>query len=314
MIRTEKTATVMGKTVLAIGWFFICGLVLMGCSIKQLAVDAMAEALSGEGSDVFATDDDPQLVGEALPFTLKTMEALLRSSPDNRKLLVATSAGFVQYGHAFVLRPAEALEESDLESARKGRQRAKRLFLRARDYGTRALELDHPGFSEKIVLQPVQAVEGMRKADVPALYWTGAAWGSAISADKSDMALIGDLPSVTAIMEKALELDESWNRGAIHEFFIIYDAGRTAAEGGGAESAETHFQRAMELNEGQSVAPLVALAESVCVKQQDRERFESLLKQALETDIDPFPQYRLANILAQQRAKYLLANVDGLFF
>ena len=292
----------------------LCIVLFVSCSIKQMAVNSMADALSADGTSTFAIDDDPELVGDALPFALKSMEAILQATPRHRRLLIATCAGFVQYGHAYVLQPAHALEDDDLQAARKGRQRAKRLFLRARQYGIKALDLDHPGFSEAIYADPVAALEGMQENDVAALYWTGVAWGSAISAGKGDMSLIGDLPIVTAIMEKALKLDPDWHNGAIHEFFIIYDSARSESEDGGLAKVEYHYRRAMELNQGRSVSPLVLLAESVCIKQQNRQRFESLLKQSLAFDVNRYPEYRLANILAQRKARYLLDNVDSFFY
>ena len=292
----------------------LCILLFASCSIKQMAVNSMADALSADGTSVFAVDDDPELVGEALPFALKSMEAILQETPRHRKLLIATCAGFVQYGHAYVLQPAQELESGNLQAARKLRERAKSLFLRARQYGIRALDLDHPGFSEAIFNDAAATIEDMQKKDVVALYWTGVAWGSAISAGKSDMSLIGDLPAVTAIMEKALELDPDWQNGAIHEFFIIYDAARSESEGGGLASAEYHFNRAMALNQGHSISPLVSLAESVCIKQQNRQRFEALLKQALAFDVNRYPEYRLSNIISQRKARYLLDNVDAFFY
>ena len=292
----------------------LCIFLLASCSIKQMAVNSVADALSADGTSTFATDDDPELVGEALPFALKSMEAILQAAPRHRKLLIATCAGFVQYGHAYVLQPAQALENDNLQAARKGRERAKRLFLRARQYGIQALDLDHTGFSEAIFADPVAAVEGMQKKDVAGLYWTGVAWGSAISAGKGDMSLIGDLPIVTAIMEKALKLDPDWHNGAIHEFFIIYNSARSESEGGGRAKVEYHYRRAMELNQGRSVSPLVLLSESVCIKQQNRQRFESLLKQSLAFDVNRYPEYRLANIMAQRKARYLLDNVDSFFY
>lgn len=286
---------------------------LLGCSFKKIAVHSLANALTEGSANAFAMDDDPQLVQEALPFALKTMEALLQSTPSNKKLLIGTAAGFVQYSHAFVLLPADVIEKEDLEKARQGRQRAKRLFIRARDYGLRALEISHPGISDSITKDPSAAVRRADKKDVAALYWTGVAWGSAISVAKDNMALVAELPIVSALLARALELDESWQNGAIHEFFIVFDANRSKAEGGGVEKAEKHFQRAMALNKGRSINPLVTLAESVCVKQQNRKRFESLLQQVLEFDVNQYPQYRLSNILAQQKAKFLLENIDDLF-
>jgi predicted anti-sigma-YlaC factor YlaD len=289
-------------------------LLFASCSIKQMAVNSVADTLSADGTSVFANDDDPELVGEALPFALKSMEAILQATPRHRKLLLATCAGFVQYGHAFVLQPAQTLENENLQAARKIRERAKRLFLRARQYGIQVLDLDHPGFSEAIFADPVAAVGGMERKDVAALYWTGVAWGSAISAAKSDMSLIGDLPIVTAIMEKALELDPGWHNGAIHEFFIVYDSARSKAGGGGPARVEYHFSRAMALNQARSIGPLVLLAESACIQQQNRQRFESLLKQSLAFDANRYPEYRLANIIAQRKARYLLDNVDSFFY
>jgi len=303
-----------GRIWLSLSGMALCMVLIAGCSIKQMAVNSMADALSADQTSVFAIDDDPELVGEALPFALKSMEAILQATPQHRKLLIATCAGFVQYGHAYVLQPAEALENENLQAARKIRARAKRLFLRARQYGIQALELGHPGFSETIFNDPAAAVENMDREDVAALYWTGVAWGSAISAAKNDMSLIGDLPIVTAIMEKALKLDPDWHNGAIHEFFIVYDSARSEAEGGGIASIEYHFNRAMELSQGRSISPLVLLAQSACIKQQNRQRFESLLKQSLAIDANRYPEYRLANIMAQRKARYLLDNVDAFFY
>jgi predicted anti-sigma-YlaC factor YlaD len=285
----------------------------LGCSFKKIAVHSLANALTEDSSGVFAMDDDPQLVQAALPFALKTMEILLQSTPKNRNLLIETAAGFVQFSHAFVLQPADAAEKDDLSKARQGRDRAKRLFLRARNYGLRALELRHPGISGILVKKPTTAVGSTDKKDVAALYWTGVAWGSAISVAKDDMALVAQLPVVSAIMGRALELDESWQNGAIHEFFIVFDTHRSKAEGGGVDKAEKHFQRAMELTRGRSLSPIVALAESVCVKQQNRKRFESLLTRVLAFDAQQYPEYRLTNILAHQRAQLLLENIDDLF-
>ena len=290
------------------------GLSFTACSIKRLAVNSLADALTEGSASVYATDDDPVLVGQALPFALKTMEALLQETPHNKALLISTASGFVQYAHAYVLQPANTLEFTDLNAARAERERAKRLFIRARDYGLRALELDYPNLTDALNADPKDAIGHTKKDDIPAIYWTGVAWGSAISVSKNDMSFVAEVPIVRALLERALELNPSWEYGAIHEFFIIFDAGRSESEGGGIAQAEKHFKRAMELNGGRSVGPLVSLAESVCVLQQDRARFRFLLTQALDFDVDRYPEKRLANILAQKKAAELLENIDQLFY
>lgn len=293
---------------------YVCAGLISGCSVKTMAVNSIADALSEGNAGVYATDDDPELVGDALPFALKTMESLLEATPRHKKLLIATASGFVLYAHAYIVRPADAMESTHFDVAREQRARAKRLFLRARGYGLRALELNYPSISDSLLNNRVSILSNCRKEDVPALYWTAAAWGSAISVAKSDMVLVGNFPVAAAMMERALQLDEAWGQGAIHEFFIILSAGKSESEGGGIKQAERHFNRAMELNGGRSISPLVTMAESVCVLKQDRIKFEQLLKQALEFDVHRYPENRLANIFAQRKAQNLMLNIDNLFF
>jgi len=292
---------------------FFTFIILNGCSLKKIAVNSVANALTSEGTSVFATDEDPELVAEALPFALKTMEALLQSTPKHQRLLIGTSAGFVQYAHAFVLAPAEILEKTDLEKFRQEKLRAKKMFIRARTYGLRALDLKHEGFSRQLQPDAKAAVSQTKQEDVPALYWTGVAWVSAISISTNDMGLVADLPIVTALLERCLELDESWNKGAVHEVFIHFDASRSEAEGGGLAQAEDHYKRAMELCDGHAISPHVAFAEAVCIKQQDRNTFVQLLQRVLEFDVDQYPEFRLSNILAQRRARFLLDNIEDYF-
>src|SRR5438477_6255605 len=86
--------------------------VLPGCAmVKHKAVGMVASTLASSG-DVFTRDDDPELVGEAIPFGLKLYESLLDSSPKNKNLLIATCSNFTQYGVAFVETRALELGEA----------------------------------------------------------------------------------------------------------------------------------------------------------------------------------------------------------
>ena len=55
-------------------------LLLPACSVRSIAVNKIGDALADTGSN-FASDEDPELVGDAIPFGLKTMEGLLESAP-----------------------------------------------------------------------------------------------------------------------------------------------------------------------------------------------------------------------------------------
>ncbi|RLC08972.1 MAG: hypothetical protein DRH43_09065, partial [Deltaproteobacteria bacterium] len=63
-------------------------LLATGCGVlRRAATHHIADVFSGtSGSNVFSQDNDPELIREALPFALKTYEALLVSDPKNRSL------------------------------------------------------------------------------------------------------------------------------------------------------------------------------------------------------------------------------------
>lgn len=285
--------------------------VLASCSLSRLAVNTFGNALV-EGGSTYASDDDPELVAQALPFGLKTIEALLQESPDHRGLLLAAASGFTQYSYAFVQCEGDYAESSDPARAKELRARALRLYRRARGYGLRGLEVASPGIGKRLREDPAGAVARLRREDVAISYWTALPWAAAAAVSK-EAELVADLPEVEALMRRALALDEGYGGGAIHDFFIAYDGGRPAAAGGSPERARKHLERALELCSGRRVAPLVSFAETVCVAQQNRAEFKSLLARALELDADRYPEQRLANLVAQKRARWLLSRVDDLF-
>jgi predicted anti-sigma-YlaC factor YlaD len=283
-----------------------------GCSIRKMAVNSLADALA-ESSSVYATDSDLELVRDALPFGLKTIETLLVKVPRHRGLLVSAASGFAQYGYAFVELDAEAAKAEDPSQARELRLRAKGLYLRARDFGIRALELDHPGIVERLRADPKAALAPLKLADVPELYWTLVAWAGAIASNKEDMDLVADLHLIEPMVRRCVELDEDYDAGALHEFLVSFEGGRSESQGGSAERARRHSERALQLSGNRKLGPLVSLAETVSVSAQDRREFEQLLQQCLAFDVNSAPEYRLSNLLAQKRARLLLAQIDDLF-
>src|SRR5258708_16650072 len=116
-------------------------LLVSGCSIRRMAVNKLGDALANGGT-TFASDDDPELVKAAVPFSLKLMESLLEESPRHKGLLFATASGFTQYADAFVQQDADELEDKDVNAATELRARSRPLYLRARNYRLPALRDD----------------------------------------------------------------------------------------------------------------------------------------------------------------------------
>jgi hypothetical protein len=131
-----------------------------------------------------------------------------------------------------------------------------------------------------------------------------------LSADKSDLNLMAELPTAAALVGRVLELDEAFDGGAAHEFFISYEGGRP---GGDAEQARAHYDRALALSGGERASVHLALAEAVAIPQQDLAEFERLIDATLAVDPDAAPDLRLVNTLAQRRAAWLRARIPDFF-
>lgn len=300
--------TLLVKQVVFLGFI----LFLQGCSIKQIAVGKLGDTLA-EGGNVFASDDDIELVGDALPFTLKTVESLLVEVPEHKGLLLTAASGFTQYSYAWVDLEALASEDSDPGRASEIRQRAKRLYVRGRNYALRAVELTQGDFIAGLRKDPSGTLAPFTRENIPELYWLSVSWAAAIAADKSDMDMVADLNLIDPIISRCIELDESYDQGSLHEFMISYQGGRSPLQGGGPSLAREHYDRAIELSGDIRVGARVSLAESVSLNEQNRDEFEQILGEVLDFNVDAHVETRLANLVAQKRARLLLARADYLF-
>jgi predicted anti-sigma-YlaC factor YlaD len=284
-------------------------LLLAGCSIQRFAINKIGDAIASGGS-TYESDDDIQLVTEALPFSLKLVESLLAESPKHQGLLITAAQGFTSYGYLSVQPELDVAAEEDFEKANQLRGRARRLYLRGYAYAERAMDAAYKGMPQRLSAEPLSAVKEFRKKDIPLLYWSAAALGSAISVSKDDVSLLARLPEVEALLSRAIELDESWKDGALHEFQVVFSGAKPGTRD--YDALRKNFDRALQLSKGGSASLYVAYAEAFAIPKQDREQFESLLNKALEIDPDQFRDMRLINLVAQRRARWLLARVDDL--
>ncbi len=281
------------------------------CSIRKYEVKQLGSALS-HSSGTFSSDNDPELIRAAAPFSLKLIEALLGAAPRDAHLLIAASSGFTQYSYAFVQMDADELEDRDRAAAGALRQRAAKLYLRARDYGLRGLSLKHPNLPAELKANPKAAARRLALKDVPQMYWTAVAWAGALSASR-DMFMLPQLPQLEALIERALQVDESYGHGSLHAFMIAFEMASPTRQGDKRARAKQHLERALELGKGHQAGPYVAYAESVLLPAKDRAQFESMLKQALAIDVNAEPDSRLLNLVLQRRARWLLSRSRTLF-
>ncbi len=284
------------------------------CSPATMGMNRMAAALSATAA-AYARDDDPEFVRTGAPATLKMVEMMLDSQPSHPGLLLTGCNGFTQYAYAFLQVESEMLAGSNATESAALRDRAVRMYGRARRYCIRELGTRHAPLRAALERDPARALpllESTTRADVPALFWAGAAWAGELSLAPNQLLRLGEVALVRALLTRALALDESWSDGTIHEAMIAVE-GLPALVGGSPARAREHFERAVTLAAGQSAFAYVTLATSVALPAKDRAEFGKLLKQALAIDVSTRPQIRLANLIAQRRARFLLANAERLF-
>ena len=164
---------------------------------------------------------------------------------------------------------------------------------------------------ETTMLEVRQPVFYRETTDSPSV--VGAAVVTSLRAGRKDEPTIPFVGLAEAMVRRALALDETFGFGSLHDFLMALEGGRPPSAGGSVARARVHLARAIELSNGLRAAPYVSFAESVCVKAQDKKEFEELLGKALAVDVEKAPTQRLANVLAQKRARWLLTRLDDLF-
>jgi len=302
------TITVVQKKHGIILTLAVAAIMSTACSINKMAMNAVSNALTAEGSaDVFTGDSDPQLVGDALPFTIKMYESLLAANPNHPGLLRTTGSLFVMYANGFVQKPAEQLPRAMYAERQAKMERAKKLYLRGLELLYRGLERKYPGFNGAFQQGKLPAILAkMKKDDVFSLYWAAAGGLSAFSLNPLDLNLGMRIPEFFALAERAYALDEGFNSGALDDFLLLYYASVPEFMGGDKAKAEVHYRRALEKSGGRLASPYVSYAQAVSIPAQDYDTFRICLNTALSIDPDADKSNRLVNIITQRKAQHLL--------
>lgn len=278
---------------------------LTGCSPQALLVRSAADQLAGVGA---ATEDDPVLAKEASAFYLKLSESVLARNPGHLPLAAAVAGGFTQYAYAFVAFEAERLENTDARAALRHRQRAARLYARAKGHALRALEQRHPGLLQALATPTGSAAALKLAADEASVaYWAAAAWGGQIALSKDQPDTVADLPLAIRLAEQAWQAQPLLEAGGLAGLMGQFELARP---GGTPERAAAYFDQAVQAGGGQQAGPWVAKAEALALPAGDRAQFEAWLRVALRIS-QAHPT--LANQVMRDRATWLLDTAEDRF-
>lgn len=285
------------------------------CSVKKMAMNTVANALTAdEGGNVFLSDNDPELIADALPFAIKTYESLLLAMPRHSRLRLRTGSLYVMYANAFLQSPAELLPDEQYQQKDHLLKRSKNLYLRGRDMLLDGLELKYTGFLQALHKKEYDKAKKMvRIEDIDHLYWAGAGWLGAFAIDPFDMKLGITLPQAAALMERVRELDANYGNGSIDDFYVLYYGALPEYMGGSAAKAREHFEKALIASKGRSGSPFLSLATTISINEQKRDEFMSLLDKVMAIEPDSDPDNRLVHVINRRKAQWLKDHVDNFF-
>lgn len=271
--------------------------------VNTVAVQATTEIVDYGLGSVYE-ESDLDLAEKAIPANLVLLEALYRAKEkDDEHLALLLTQGYTGYTLGFV---------EDVDP-----QRAKELYLRARNYGLHALKNKSKRFARAVDDDAAtfkQSLESFSNDDVPLIFWTANAWGNLINVSIADPTVLVDLPKVNAMMEFVLRHDEGYFYGGAHLYFATILATIPKNLGGKPDSARVHFDKCFTLGQNKFLLPYVYMAKSYCVQVQNKELFQQLLTTVEETSLEVLPEQRLVNAIAKRKAKKLAERIDELFF
>ena len=282
--------------------FFIGILLFTGglnCSIQKLAVGATGEIIDDALTAVYE-ESDVEMAETAITGFLKMLDGLLKSEPENSKFLLRAVEGYTGYALGFV-------EDYDEE-------RAVTFYERARNYGLTLLAGKKPLKNiRSISLEDLEsALQKTGKKDVPALFWTANAWGSYIKLNPGELSVVADMGKVEAVMNRVLELDETFYFGGAHLFLGVMEIEKGIA--GKPDKSREHFEKALEISGRKFLLIQVMYARYYAVNKFDEKLFDTLLQEVLDTPGEVLPEYRLINEIAKKKAALYLSRKDEWFY
>ncbi len=243
--------------------------------------------------------DDPQLVGEALPAYMVTVDGLLATWPDDADLLRTAASLSGAYATLEVDDPA----------------RAKKYSARALDFALRSACADNEDACNLRAASFPEfeaVVKDTDDGDLPMLFAVGGAWAGYIQQHSDDWNAVAELARVQLIFERILALDPGFERGMPQLYLGVMNSLLPPSLGGKPEVARAHFEDAIARSGGRNLYAKMLYAKQYARLLYDRELHDRLLNEVLAASPGAHG-LTLVNVFAQEEARRLLAGADDYF-
>ena len=252
--------------------------------------------------------DQPQLLSVYFDRKIKNLEKNDMPTLDDQRDLIRTK---VEYGFGVIMEQADRLIDMDYSSAIDKYKEANIIFKEARDLGILVLNKKYPSFNDW--LRNETKIKFI-KNDVIDLYWLAAAYGGTIGSSRGNPFELIHLPSVGRLLRKCIELDPEWNNGAIYSAMMSFTATRSDLSAVALrDSVDFYFDKAIFYSDSLDAGPFITYAESVHKPYQERKEFVDKLNYVLDMKIKSRSDYELPNLIAKNRAEWLLSKTEEYF-
>lgn len=265
---------------------------LSACSIDKMMVRASMPMIEG-GIEAMNAEPDLQLAEDSMPANLGLLNGMIHLDPENIQLHVYAAQAYYGLSYGFT-------EDKDLK-------RSQKFYLRGLKHGLIALQLS--GLDNAKKLNPLDLEEQLQKLDeddVAALFWTASNWAKWIDLNRDKASSLIQLPKPTAMMQRVLELDDTFYFGGAHIYFGVLYGARPPMFGGDFEKSRKHFDRAREITDNKLLVADLLQAQYLSRQMNDRDDFHQRLTYIINAPEDLYPEATLLNQIVKSKAKRLL--------
>ncbi len=245
-------------------------------------------------------EPDLQLAEDSMPANISMLNGMIRLDPENVQLHIYAAQAYYGLSYGFN-------EDNNAK-------RADRFYQRGLKHGLIALDLLGLKNIKKLNIDEFeQQLQQLGKDNVAAIFWTASNWAKWIDLNRDDAASLIQLAKPTAMMQRVLELDDTFYYGSAHMYFGVYYGARPPMFGGDFAKAKSHFDRAREINHNKLLVVDLLHAQYLSRQMFDRQDFHQRLTKIVDAPVDLYPELTLLNQIAKRKARLLLSKEQQWF-
>ncbi len=243
-----------------------------------------------EGKRLWQSRDQREILEEAL----SKFDLAHAGDSKNTEVLAYLARGNFLLGEYFAVKDDEKM----------------RFYEKAREYGDKGLALNEDYKKVLAKKGPEDAIDKLKKADVPLLFWTAASLGKWAKANGvfSSLKYKGQ---ILAMIKKVEELEPDFFHASVPRYWGGFYAVAPSIAGGDMKKSKKKFEEAIK-KAPEYLGTRVLFAELYWVKEENKKEFKKELEFVLAQK-QSIEELAPENRMEKKKAEMLLEKMDDLF-